>query len=92
MIDHRACQIPGWGGVVERATYTCNHCHATVFKNQDRVRERGYCRKCDSVICDNCVAIMARTLECMTMDQIIDETLNAAVKRAGSEHSSILLR
>ena len=90
MVDHRACQVPGWR-TEEMKTYTCNHCHRVVVVNAERTRERGYCRGCDSVICDTCVAIRAKTLECRPMDKIIDEALNAAEKRVASGSPSILL-
>lgn len=91
MVDHRACGLPGWRGVEEMKTYTCNHCHRIVVVNADRTRERGYCRGCDSVICDNCVAVMAQTLQCRTMDQIVEETLKAAEKQDAMGSPSIIL-
>lgn len=91
MIDHRAVGIPGWRGMVEKKTYTCNHCHAIVFVNPERARERGYCRGCDSTLCDNCAAIRAKTLECRPMSKIIDETLSMAEKRASAGNPTILL-
>lgn len=47
--------IPGAGkGVFESATFTCSHCQVVVVLNPDRSRDRGYCRKCDHYVCDNC--------------------------------------
>jgi hypothetical protein len=69
-------------GMRESATYTCTHCHAVVVMNPIRTRERGYCRKCSAHICDTCAATMARTLECVPLERIIDEVLEAAAKPA----------
>lgn len=80
MIDNRIADGPR--GLFESATYTCNHCNAIVVKNPDRTRERHVCRGCNSVICDVCAEIRATTLQCVTMDQRIDEALTAAEKRA----------
>lgn len=65
-------------GLFEAATYTCNHCGGVVVKNPDRQRPRGYCRKCDHMICDGCEATRARTFGCRPMQQVIDEVLTAA--------------
>jgi hypothetical protein len=89
LIDNRASE--GSSGIFESATYTCNHCHAIVVKNQNRTRERGYCRGCNSVICDACAAIRAKTLQCVTFDQVIDKTLTAAEKRADVDSPILLL-
>lgn len=39
-------------GIVESALFTCPHCSRLIFKNAARVRPRGYCAKCDRVVCD----------------------------------------
>ena len=78
-------------GVYESATYTCSHCHAVVIIEPKRTRERGFCRNCNSRICDGCNAVKAQTLTCKSMQRIIDETLEAAVKQADTVQSSILL-
>jgi hypothetical protein len=88
MIDNRVSDGPK--GLFERAVYTCNHCGAQVVKNPDRTRERGYCRGCDSVICDACSLIRAQTMECKPITKLVDELLTAAEKRA-SVGSSFLL-
>lgn len=79
LIDHR--NSPGIGdmkGIFEAATYTCKHCQVVVVINPLRTRAREYCPKCDHYICDKCGAIMARTGECVTFEQIIEETQEAA--------------
>jgi hypothetical protein len=65
-------------GLFEAPSYTCSHCQRQVIVNPSRTHERAYCRGCDHYICDECGAIRARTLECKTFKQIIDETLTAA--------------
>jgi hypothetical protein len=85
MIDDR---LSG-GGLKENPTYTCKHCHSIVVMNPQRTRERGYCRGCDSYICDACNAVRAKTFECRTMDRVIDQLLTAA--EAGREPHRILL-
>jgi hypothetical protein len=78
-------------GLFESATATCNHCQATVVLNPKRDRERGYCRKCDSYICDACEVLRARTFECKPFAKFADEYLEAAARQDGSETSLILL-
>lgn len=68
------------GGIFEAATYTCNHCCRVVVINHLRTRERAYCSKCDHYICDGCGATKALTGECRTMEQIIEQTQEAAIK------------
>jgi hypothetical protein len=93
LIDHRNSPgVPGLAPIFESAAYTCNHCHGIVVTNPDRARMRGFCPGCRSVICDNCTAIRAVTMKCKTMDQIIDETLEAVQKQTATGAPSILLR
>lgn len=88
MIDHRACEgipdqlavasglPPGAGkGLFESACYTCSHCQRIQILNPDRSRERAYCRGCDHLICDRCGLERARTGQCKTYAQKIDELL-----------------
>lgn len=79
-------------GLFESATYTCSHCHAVVVIEPKRTRERGFCRKCNQRVCDSCetIRVMAGGA-CRSMAQIIDETLESAVKQADTEPTSILL-
>lgn len=103
MIDNRNASVPdeltakaglpdyAGRGLFEAATYTCNHCHAVVLMNPARTRERGYCRGCDHYICDACATVRARTLECKTMNRVIDEVLTAAEKQTPEANSPILL-
>lgn len=77
-------------GLFESATFTCSHCNAVVVLNPKRTRERGFCRGCNQCICDACTALKAVNFECKTMKQIIDETLETAVKQAEPVHSILL--
>lgn len=65
-------------GVREMRTYTCNHCNRIVVMHPERTRDRGYCRACDSYICDACVTTRAQTGACRTMAQTIDDALTQA--------------
>jgi len=47
------------GKYLETATIHCAHCLGSVVKNPMRIRERAYCAKCDSYICDYCDAARA---------------------------------
>jgi hypothetical protein len=90
LLDHRATSaVPdelviaaglpaGAGrGLFEAPTYTCRHCQAVVVMNPNRSRERAYCRGCDHLICDGCGAERARTGECKTFNQKVDEYLSS---------------
>lgn len=72
------------GGLSEFPTYTCNHCHSVVVMNPLRTRERAFCRGCNSYICDACGAVRSQTLECKSMDRVIDQVLNEAERSAPS--------
>jgi len=94
LIDHRASPgvsdelmrsigMPAGSGkgLFEAPTYTCSHCSSVVVINPDRKRERAYCAKCDSRICDDCGAILAQTRECKTFKQLMDEVQEKAAKQ-----------
>lgn len=68
----------GEGQVYESATITCSHCHAIVILNPKRTRPRHYCRGCNRYICDRCSQVRARTLECSTLNQRLDEAQERA--------------
>lgn len=49
--------VPGAGQkLFESSTFTCSHCETVVVMNPDRSRSRGYCPKCDHLVCDGCEA------------------------------------
>ena len=85
MIDHRAVGVPVPGqmtALLEAATYTCSHCQKVVVLNPLRNRERAYCPKCDSRVCDTCGAIRAKNGgECKTFQQIVDEVQENAARK-----------
>ncbi len=68
------------GGLKEADTYTCSHCQRIVVVNPERTRERGYCRKCDHVICDECVAIMHATLTCTPIAKVFEQFQEGAIR------------
>lgn len=77
-------------GLYESATYTCSHCHAVVVIEPKRTRERGYCRGCSRQICDGCNKVKAKTFECNSMQKIIDDVLESAVRQPETSHSLVL--
>ena len=76
-------------GLYESATYTCNHCQRVVILEPRRTRERAFCRKCSSRICDGCETIRAKTFECKPMAQVIDEALEKVV--ADEQSNGVIL-
>jgi hypothetical protein len=81
MLVMRAGLPPGAGrGLFESATICCSHCQAIVVLNPNRSRERAYCRKCDAYLCDGCGILLARTFECKTFNQVVDEMLESVAK------------
>ena len=74
---------PGAGrGLFESATFTCSHCQVVVVLNPDRSRERAHCKGCNHLICDSCGAERARTGLCRTFNQLIDEHINAILRKS----------
>lgn len=67
-------------GLFEAATVTCSHCQVMVVINPLRTRARPYCPKCDHYICDLCYGVLTQTGACKTFKQIVDDTLEAAIK------------
>jgi len=65
-------------GLFEADAYTCSHCQAVVVLNPDRKRERGYCKGCDRVVCDRCMAARLAGAKCRTFRQLLDELQSAA--------------
>lgn len=65
-------------GLFECPTVTCSHCEAMVVLNPLRNRERAYCAKCDSYICDHCAARRQAGAECKPFKQLVDEVQEAA--------------
>lgn len=47
------------GKLFEGATITCKHCGGSWKKNPRRIRPRGYCKKCDRYVCDDCERLMS---------------------------------
>lgn len=67
-------------GLYQEKCYTCSHCESIVQVNRDRVRPRGYCKKCDHIICDNCEAeYVASGHICMPFKAFAEEYRNFLV-------------
>jgi hypothetical protein len=68
------------GQVLECATIHCAHCLGAVVKNPMRIRERGYCTKCDKYLCDHCDAKRnAPDYVHASGEQVSDTIINAAI-------------
>lgn len=95
LIDHsdspgftpEEAQAGGWGKTMpvgskkfEFATYTCSHCQRMVVRNPGRERERGYCPKCDRIVCDECEAARVQTGICKPFSQVVDEYIENLAK------------
>lgn len=76
--------VPG-GAVLERDILTCSHCQRGIVLQPLRVRDRGYCNKCDHYICDGCETIRVKVGECVPMAKVLDVTQNTASKFIGRE-------
>ncbi len=60
------------GSMLERDVKTCSHCQRAIVLEPLRVRDRGYCQKCDHYICDSCETIRVKTGACVPMTQTMD--------------------
>lgn len=69
-----AVVMPG-GSVFERDIKQCSHCQRDVALEPLRTRDRGYCGKCNSYICDGCDAIRVKTGACVPMAKRFDQAL-----------------
>lgn len=72
----------GPGEMFEGATKCCHRCSRHVIMNPDRSRARSWCSKHDAYECDGCAAERARTGECISMQERIDQFLEHATKGA----------
>lgn len=90
-LDHRAANNApeGLPQYFEADTYTCTHCHRVVIMNPNRTRERYKCKGCSHHICDDCAAKRIAGESCRTMNQKIDEYMEAV--QTDKPISSILL-
>lgn len=75
-----AIAVPG-GQQFESDAFVCCHCQTVVVKNPGRTRPRGYCAKCDHVICDNPIC----NRECRPIAQIFDRLQDHAERFVGRE-------
>jgi hypothetical protein len=78
-------------GLFEAATYNCRHCQGLVVLNPLRTRERAYCPKCDSRLCDGCGAARAASGgECRDFERVIAEVQEQAARGRSSLSSLVL--
>lgn len=75
----------GKGEMFEADVLTCSHCQRGIVLNPARVRERGYCGKCDHYVCDQCETIRVKTGECMPIAKVVDQARNAQELFVGRE-------
>lgn len=76
----------------ETSTFCCSHCPNQVINNPLRTRERGYCRKCDSYLCDRCTAIAQVTKECRPWEKVLDTLQEQGAKDlAFDDNGSIVM-
>jgi len=79
-------------GIFEEAVYTCGHCQAQVVKNRQRTRPRGFCKKCNHVLCDPCDArYVASAHECKPFVAVIEEYLESVERESQVQRSPIVL-
>lgn len=55
----------GSGKTVETAITVCHCCQRDVYHTPTRKRERGWCRKHDAYLCDDCNAAIANGMDCI---------------------------
>jgi hypothetical protein len=70
------------GHKFQSPTFNCSHCERMVILRPDRSRVRGYCRKCDRDLCDDCSLVAKVTGECSPFRKFIDDYMDAAAKGA----------
>lgn len=74
-----AVAVPG-GKFLERDVLRCTHCERAIVLNPLRIRDRGYCPKCDHYVCDGCETIRVKTGECVPMRKLVDQAQEVVEK------------
>lgn len=74
----------------ESAVVHCCGCSRGVLLNPDRSRERAYCKKCDSYLCDACALAIQNGAPHVPMAKFLDDAQEAAVKAAQRGGSIII--
>jgi hypothetical protein len=70
-------------GLFEEKCYTCSHCETVVVMNRSRTRPRGFCKKCNHVLCDACdVKYTSSGHQCIPVKAFAEEVVNAAINGA----------
>ena len=73
LVDDRA----SGGKLIEHATFTCAHCQKVTALDPLRQRPRGYCRKCDRILCD----APACNGRCRPMKAVVDRAQELAARK-----------
>lgn len=82
----------GAGKIFEGAILKCSHCPTPFLKNPLRIRERGYCAKCDHYVCDHCHEQMAKPgYVHITRDEIIEKVTSGRFTLIGSLHAPVFV-
>jgi hypothetical protein len=93
VIDHRdspGLPMPGRraGQLFKSPTITCSHCKRVVIINPDRSRSRGYCRKCDHDICDDCSLLMKLGHPCEPFERVTEGKPHFLMKPKGTPNGT----
>lgn len=73
----------------ESAIVHCCGCSRGVLLNPDRSRERAYCKKCDSYLCDQCAVAIQNGAPHIPIAKFLDDAQEAAVK--AEQRGSIII-
>ena len=73
--EARVVNRPAGSKLFEADTLTCAHCKTVMVKNPERTRERAFCRKCMTYICDGCEWLSRQPGYFHTpFDRLVDDT------------------
>lgn len=64
----------------ESAFVVCHCCQNDILLHPDRSRERGYCRKHDAYLCDNCATAQKAGADCIPFSQRFEQWFEMACK------------
>lgn len=79
-----ALVAPG-GEVLERDVKQCSHCQRGIVLHPLRIRDRGYCGKCDSYVCDACETIRVKSGDCVPFAKVLDRAHDHAEQFVGRD-------
>lgn len=73
----------------ESAVVHCCGCSRGVLLRPERSRERAFCRKCNSYMCDACATAVAHGAPHVPIDKVLDNAREAAMK--AEQRGSVLI-